>query len=435
VKTFMSVLMGVSFCGSVLASSGAYNNDLSDSRSLGNANAVTARADSPATNWFNPAGLSRLLKAESSATIMFESIDTEFASTTGQRVDAEPGRFYIPSLFYSHPLKDGFAYGLGVSSPYGLITEWEDPLTNYVTTYASLKPIILNPNLSYAINETLSVALGVDFAYATGLLKRKINQTFLNSFLNQVVTGNSALLISSDGEIKLDGEDLAIGGNAALLWTPEEEWSLGLSYRSSIDLNLDGTATLNGLNGFAASVFGGSQYEVDASVSLPIPATVTAGIAFKPWVGTTFEFDLEWAQWSTVDEFKVKYSGESNPLRLAILNAGNPIPKDWRDTWNSSFGVEQNISDVLTVYGGTRYRPTAIPEKSFDPIVPTVTLLDVMGGFSVHFEQARLDFVLAQVFGLARDIDNTVGNDVGTSIDGKYSIEALVFGVTFMHIY
>jgi long-chain fatty acid transport protein len=431
-----SILIGIGFCGSVMATSGGYSNDLSDSRSLGNGNAVVARADSASTNWFNPAGLSRLSKAQSSATIMLESIETEFDSTSGPRVDEEPGFFYIPSLFYTCPIKDGFAYGLGVSAPYGLVTEWENPTTNYVTTYASLKPILFNPNLSYAMSETFSVALGIDIAYATGLLKKNINQTLLNSFLYQTLTGTSALLVSPDGTIKLEGEDLAVGSNAALLWTPEEQWSFGLSYRSSIDLNLhDGEATLRGLNGPTALVFGGSSYTVDVSVAIPIPATVTAGLAFKPWASTTFEFDLEWAQWSDLDEFKVKYKGESNPLRLAVLNIGNPDPKNWNDTWNSALGVEHKISERFTVYGGTNYRPSPIPEETFDPIVPSLDLFDLFGGFSVHSEKSRIDFVLGQVWGLPEDIDNTVGNAVGTSIDGKYSIEAFVFGVTFSRSY
>jgi long-chain fatty acid transport protein len=435
-RILATVLMGIGFCGSVMATSGGYSNDLSDSRSLGNGNAVVARGDSPSTNWFNPAGLSRLSKAESSVTLVLESLDVEFDSATGPRVDAEPGFFYVPSFFYASPIEGGFAYGLGVNAPYGLVTEWESPITNYVTTYASFKPILFNPNLSYAFDETFSVALGIDIAYATGLLKRNINQTLLNSFLFQTLTGTSALLISPDGTLKLEGEDVAFGSNAALLWTPEEKWSFGLSYRSSIDLKLqDGEATLRGLNGPTALVFGGSSYTVDASVALPIPATVTAGLAFKPWAGTTFEFDLEWAQWSDFDEVKVKYKGESNPVRLAVLNIGNPDPTNWNDTWNSALGVEQKISEKLTVYGGTNYRPSPIPEETFDPIVPSLDLVDWFGGFSVHSEKSRIDFLLGQVWGLSEDIDNTVGNAVGTSIDGKYRLQAFVFGVTFSHKY
>ncbi len=408
------------------AASGAYNNDIADARSLGNANAVSARPVSPATNWYNPAGLVRLHDSSVTVSAMGEFVDTSLDSSSGRHVSADDGLFAVPSIFYASRLPEGWAFGLGASSPYGLSTRWDDPVTRYVTVRAEYKTYQVNPNLAYAFNDYVAVAAGLDVVQANGVLSRRINQTGLNGLLSGGVPG-----LYPDSTFELTGTDAGVGGNLALLLTPCPEWQCGLTYRSRVDVDVTGTAKLSDLRGPAAALFGGERYTTGADISIPVPASVTAGVAWLPESDTSLELDLEWVQWSAVDRFDVGYTGETNPVRLAVLNAGNPIPKNWNDTWNLAFGIEHRLSPRYSIFGGTRYRPSPIPEGTFDPSVPSLDLIDLDGGFSIHWDRSRLDVALALVHGLRRSVHNTVGQASGASINGNYEMETIVAGVSY----
>jgi long-chain fatty acid transport protein len=343
IRIVLTCLIHILISQGLHAASAAYSNDISDMRSFGNASAVTARADSPATNWYNPAGLVRLQGTQMSATLASENVYFEFDSVTGRTVEAEPGHYHIPSLFFTHTPNNRWAFGFGINAAYGLTTEWDDPLTDYISTRAEFKPVNFNPNLAYALNDSFSIAIGLDVHYADGTIKKNINQTLLNSYLYGTATGMSALVVSPDALSSLEGDDTAVGANFALLYSPTENIQMGLSYRSKVDFDLEGDTTLEGLTGLSALTFGSASYEVDAKLGIAIPATWTLGVAVKPTESTTLELDVEYAEWSVIDEFRIEYDGETDPVRLAILNMGNPIDKDW-DEPGTSPSVSKNVS-------------------------------------------------------------------------------------------
>jgi len=415
----------------IFSASAGFSNDISDARSMGNGNAVVARPLSPATNWYNPAGLTELEDIQISATIMSETTDSEFDSDYGVNVDSETGQFFIPAIFTSYQFKDNIFFGFGINAAYGLSTEWDNSITNYVATKSEFTPVNFNPNIAYKINDSFSAAFGLDISYATGKLQKNLNQTILNSYLLQVMTGVSGIVYSLDGESTLEGDDVALGWNTGFLYKFNDTTTLGLTYRSEIKHDLDGDVKLEGLNGLTAAVFGGTEYEVDASLEISIPDTLVLGIASQVTDKTSIELDFELARWSQIKQFNVKYKGESDPVRLSILNSGNPVEKDWDDTLNIALGVEHQLNSKNSMYLGTRYRPSPIPEENFDPSLPSCDLFDILGGFSIENDSSRWDFSMAYVWGLERDIDNTIGNDNGTSINGKYSTDAFVIGVTY----
>ena len=171
-------------------------------------------------------------------------------------------------------------------------------------------------------------------------------------------------------------------------------------------------------------------------MDLAIPATLTIGVAYKPQPETTVELDLEWTQWSAVEEFFTKYTKETDATRLLILNTNNPDAKDWDDTWNIALGVEHIVNEKYTVYGGTRYLPSAMPEATYNPAIPTTDQFSIHGGFTTKLnERSRLDFGGAYCWFLAEDITNTVGQSFGASIDGNHKGNVLVLLATYTHTY
>lgn len=427
---FFAFILAAAFmvvpCG-VFASSAGFNNDVSDARALGNANAVVARADAPSANWFNPAALTRLEGSQFSVTGMVEFVNMDFDSTSGRHVKMDQGTFFVPSFFYTSHINEEFAWGIGLNSPYGLATNWKDPSTKYITTKADLKVFNINPNIAWQVSPRVSVAAGVDVIYGMGNMRKDLNQTMVNTALS------GSLMPTLDGHAEMDGDTWEFGGNLALFYDINQDWNFGISWRSQVNMDLDGTVEFKSLSGPMAAVFGGTKYKTDASVKIPTPDTIAAGLSYKVTPDTVVELDVEWARWSAVNEFNIKYPGETNPVRLAILNSGNPTPRDWDDTFNVMLGVEHRLNERYSIYGGTRYRPSPVPEKTFDPIIPSCDLLSFHAGFSRHWENSRLDFVVDYVYGIKRDVNNNVGANVMTSIDGEYGSDFVAVGFTYTY--
>ena len=230
------------------AGSGAYSNDTTDTLAVSQGSAVTARALNASTNWYNPAGLSFLEGQNASVTGLYEGVQFSLDSDLGKSIDSERGDYFIPSAFYSYNAGK-WALGVGINSPYGLATEWDDSITNYVATKTELTQFNINPNLSYKLTEDLSLALGISYQTLEGEMGRMINQTYLNTYLNSVLTGGNNVILSPDATSRLEGDDTAWGWNAALMYKVDDTLQAGLSYRHKTKFDLEGEAKLSGLSG------------------------------------------------------------------------------------------------------------------------------------------------------------------------------------------
>lgn len=412
------------------AGTGAYNNDLLDARSLGNLNAVAARADSPATNWFNPAGLTKVEGTQFLWSYLFESAKFELESDAGPRVDAKTQRVNIPAFYLSMNPEGPFAFGAGIDAAYAFSSDWHDPITNYVSTFSEVMPLHLGLSGAFEFSDLFSFGLGLDFIFATATSEKKINLTGLNSVLTTAVTGIPSWIPSEDGESILEGEDEAIGFNLSALISPSEEVSIGLVYRPTIDLDFEGDISFSDLNGITSGIFGGSMYKTDASLSLPIPASFTMGIAYSFGKHTTAEIDVVWTKWSEVKNFHTKFNDELNPLRLQILNTGNPAPKNWDDVVSIALGIEHKLNDKVKLFGGVGYRPNPIPEDTFDTLVPPVDAIDYGGGICYRHKDFEFNLMLGFSDGFETEVRNGVGNQVGASINGKYDMEVRIIGLS-----
>ena len=424
VVIFSSLIIPMCYAGS-----GGYSNDISDTRAYTQGSAVCARAYSAATNWYNPAGISFLEGSNVSTTFAYENANMGLNSDlTGHKIESKEGHYFIPSLFYTDN-KGKWGWGVGLNSAYGLSTDWDNPVTDYVSTKTELTAFNLNPNFSYAINDQFSIAAGLDISYAEASMGKKINQTFLNSYLYSLFTGNNSLILSSDAESTLEGDDTAIGWNTAFMTQLNDTLQIGLTYRSRINYNLEGEATLEGLNGMAALAFGGTEYKTNASVKMSIPETLTLGIAKKISEKTSVEFDIEYTRWSAFNEVKIKYK-ETQQSRRAILNTGNPTNKDWDDTLNYCLGIEHQLNPQILLYGGTRYRPTPVPEITQETSLPSADLYEIATGLGIILKNSIIDFGLDYIWG-DRSVNNTIGNENGTSVDGNYYLKVLILSISY----
>jgi long-chain fatty acid transport protein len=185
--------------------------------------AYTPGADS---TYFNPANMSWLenrWQLEADATwIHLSSIDytDRVAARSG---DSENEDFFMPTLFAVSPEYNKFRFGFSVTAPGGLSKQWQDP---YPRTYAeefTLKIFEFNPTISYRFCDRFSMGAGVRGVYTDGKVKSNANNLLVRD---------------------LEGDSWDAGYNLAATLRPVDNMNLSLTYRSRVDLTVEGDATL-----------------------------------------------------------------------------------------------------------------------------------------------------------------------------------------------
>ncbi|WP_321527774.1 porin [Sedimenticola selenatireducens] len=237
----------------------------------------------------------------------------------------------IPSFHYVSPAMGDFRFGLSAVVPVGLSKRWKGGATAFAEEF-TLETLELNPSVGYRINDRFSVGAGVRVIYSDGVVK-----------------SNNGAGTSRD----LTGDSFDYGYNLALHFKATDQLSLAATYRSKIDLTVEGDANL--LVGGALSYIG------PASVKIPAPAALNLAAAYDINDQTTIEFVYERTYWSAYDQLDFNYASTINPVINGIF--GTPLIKDWSDSNTYRIGLTHQLNPKWTVMAGFAYDETPVPKK------------------------------------------------------------------------
>ena len=404
-----------------LGSGGFRNEAALDAEANGMALAVCAKADSASAVHFNPAGLVQLKGDHVKIGYTYQAPRNSFTDPNGNESQMLAQSFFIPNLYYASDLgSEKWRFGLSVTSPYGLATDWaDDSFSRRQATESNLEFYQINPAVAYKIDDIFSIAFGID--YMTSYIEK-------HKRIAAVLGG---------GDFLLKGNDDGWGYNIGFLMRPSEKHQIGLSYRSKIELTYEGLASLDGLNALAQALysFAGASYSTDIESKLTLPRTLVAGYAFRPNEKWTVEFDLEWTGWSSIEEDFVRYTSEGNTNRLTALNDGNPASKDWNDTLAYGIGAEYQANDKLALRGGYLFYQTPIPAANFETALPDSDRhgFTFGAGYDVN-DSITIDMAYIGVLFKGRVVTNDV-RTAAPDIDGEYEGYANVVSVGFTYKY
>lgn len=341
---------------------------------LGSRNAgAAASADTPSVLYFNPAGLGRLTKRELELGLNFAKLDIDFedrGSTnpfglSGQGAKGAQGdtSILIPNLYLSQPGPEGWTFALGIHSPYGLKTDYpRDWVGRYHGVYSEVVNLDINPALAYRVTPQLSVGAGVDLVYASVELTNALDfGSLLSAQLGGplpalgITPGNLAL----DGYSTLEGDDWGLGWNLGVLFESSPQTRLGVSYRSEVDLNLEGESRVE-VPTRVSNLTGGLLGSEIASTRarLTLPATLWLGLHHDLGPQWSLMAGAQWTDWSTFEQIRVRYRD------------GRPDfvdPQEWRDAWRFSIGAEYRHSPRWSYRAGFEYDESPIPKVTKGP--------------------------------------------------------------------
>ena len=302
------------------------------------------------------------------------------SNTTTHNIDSESEHFIVPSFHYVSSKIGDARIGFSLVVPGGLSKRWEDQPAKAVAEEFTLETVEINPSIAYPVNDNVAVAFGVRMVHSSGIVK-------------------SSGAVSRD----MEGDSIDFGYNLAISYKPTSELDIGLTYRSEIDLTVEGDAKL-----YSGATL---AYNGDASVSVPLPAALNLAVAYTFATNTTLEFVYERTYWSAYEDLDFEYSTSIGGLTPYF---DDPIAKDWIDTNAFRFGLTQPLGDT-TVMAGIVFDESPVPNKTVNFELPDSDSVSVSLGARYAIDSS-LDIGLAALYSM-RD-DRKVDND---SLVGEFS--------------
>ena len=265
---------------------------------------------------------------------------------------------FVPNLYWVKTLNKSTKFGIGVYTPFGLATKYDDTwVGRYHGVVSDVQTLNINPSIAYEISDKLSLGWGVSVLFGHVELSNAIDfgSICVASLGAGACTGLGALPQAADGFAKLEADNLdspGLGYNFGLQYDISEQTTFGFALRSEVEMKVKGNADFT-VPASAGFVFASNLF-LDSGIrsSVDLPASVSFSLSHKQdkftWLG-----DITWTGWSSFEELRIKYDNTAQPDSVTT--------EDWNNTYRYSFGVDYQYSDNLTLRTGIAYDETPIP--------------------------------------------------------------------------
>lgn len=387
-KISVLALASIFVAGSAMASGWRIPEQSVDSTAKAGANiASSTRADAA---YYNPANMSWMedtWQVEADFTYIYLSpIEYEDSRTSFYDSESESEHFFVPTGFAVSPSYGGARFGLAIVAPYGLAKQWEDPYAKAFAEEFSLKVIEINPTVSYAIGDMVSIAAGPRMLYA-------------DATVSSDASGTGVPLSRS-----MEGDTVEWGWNVALAVKPNDKLNISTTYRSNVDLDFDETTDLN-LMGFVL--------RTPASVSVPAPAVFALSVAYDVLENLNVELTWDRTFWSEYETLDFDYSPQipGNPFEA-------PVERNWDDTNAFRIGLTYGLNDKIDLMAGFGYDENPIPTEHVDFSIPDSDAWLYSLGMQYKVSDA-LDLGIAALYDYKEDRENKV--DPAGNVYGEFT--------------
>ena len=402
-----------------------------------------ALAEDASTVWTNPAGLSRLQQRQAVGVLHLIRPSIKFSDRASVAAAGQPlgdnggdagGLNAVPDLYLALPVSPAVSVGLGVSAPWGLVTEYEDSfIGRFQATRSSIRTINVNPGVGWKVLPSVALGLGLNYQRIDAEFNNWVNYSaaLLNAAAAQGVSPGTATFgaiaqstpgLASTASVK--GRDGAFGWNVGALWDLAPQARLGAHYRSRIRYRIDGDVrfTNPALPAIASPALAATVGALATGVNRaalfdsPVTAEVTLpAIANLTWVGRIASqwglmADLQWTEWSTIQNLRfVRTNG-------TVLQ---DTPENFKDSWKVAVGATFRPGGPWLLRGGAAWDQTPVRDAYRTPRLPDADRLWLTFGGQYAFDpKLRLDWGLAYIHSRNADIDKS-GDPASTAAYGR----------------
>lgn len=323
-----------------------------DNVGLANAGAA-ARAQGPSTIAYNPAGLSYLpgTQITTGAQILYGNLKFDRDSNTnttgtgsGDILAPTPGA----SFFISHTLDDQWSVGFGTYGDFGLSVDYRDGWSGrYFDKTSALVGLSFVPTVAYRFNDQWSVGVGVKAMY--GLIKAEA----------AIDRSPFGFTDRDDGQFKYKDETWGYGANLGVIYSPQPDTRVGLTYTSKVDLNFKDHLDIQG-RGPALDRLNGLETKLDVQV----PQTVTLSLFQKLDPQWALLATVNWQDWSQLGDVGVQVDTSAAGAQSTTINA------HYKDTWQLALGMQYQATPKLLWNAGIAHDSSAVSDANRTFTVP-----------------------------------------------------------------
>jgi len=318
-----------------------------------------ARADSAATVFTNPAGMTRLDgdHLELGTQLLYSNLKFSTAAGTSPALGGDNGGNAVGmsgwapggGFFYSHSISPDLKIGFAATGNFGAALNYND---NWVGRYYAQQVTLLGasllPSIAYRVTDKLSLGASVNAMY---------------SYLKDVTAVNNILPGLPDGKLKLSDTKWGWGGVLGLLYEVTPDTRFGLTYSSQIKLNFSAPAQFSGLGpGLTALLGAKGLLNAQVDLGLTVPQQVMGSVFHTVNDRWAVMGDIGWQQWSKFGQVQVGVDS-SNPTSLTTS-----VP--FKDTWHAALGAQYRVTEPWRLNFGVAYDSAFQSNPILSPILP-----------------------------------------------------------------
>ena len=380
----------------------------------------SSSADDASTVFGNPAGMARLKGQQVTGGVAVIDASTDIKDAQGKYPGSNKGDMVpftgVPMGFYTNQLNDQWSVGFGVYAPFGLVTDYESGFQGRAFgSKSEVKVVTLQPTVSYAFNDRVSIGFGPTINRIAGTLESDI-------------TFNPAL---GDNNVKIEGDDTALGFNAGVLVQATDTTRIGLTYHSKVKYKLKGHTEISASAGSSAmGLLKNGRYDASLKIETPeswdLSVTQDLSDAWKLYAGTT------WTRWSRLKDITVNNEGVSAAAGSGVLapQIVGTIKEDqnWHDTWAYAVGTSYRVTKQVVLRTGLTFDQSPTNNTDRSPRIPTGdrTIFSLGLGYDV---MPNMTVDLAYSYLKEEPVKVARANALGQSYNAKYENSANGFGL------
>lgn len=395
----IALVLGIFLTGHTLG--GGFQLNMLSMKATSMGGAFTGFASDASAAFYNPGAMTFREYSQLALGVSVIAPSTSYLSPYTGNTNMKKGIQVPVHLYGIAKLNETMSVGISVNTPYNLHTSWDDNWSGrYVARETQLKALYVQPSIGYQVSEKFGIGGGPIIAFG-------------KTYLTKAVPVSS---VAGETGMELDGHSTGFGLNIGLFLKANDDFSIGLDYRSAIKMKVkDGDASFSNVPASLVSIYPESaKFET----TYTLPSVISAGASYNLSQDLTLCLDINFTTWKSFDTLEFKFKNNSQ------LNFGSG--KFYKNAFAFRVGAQYKVSDRVDVRGGVAYDLSPVPDEYVSPENPdNDRFIFSLGGSLKFTENASID----AAYMLQNIKEHEVMNEQ-YNFGGNYKSLINIFGVT-----
>lgn len=420
-RTFFPLARNICLAVGLALSANAegFRNPPAGAFNLSRAGGRIAQVDDSSAVAQNPANLVDLTGTDIQFAPSIVYIKADFKSASGETAHTINPWKLLPNFFGGKTFQDGkFALGLGITTPYGLGSEWDQNSSAFAAPggswrysapyYAQLTAINFNPSVAIKVTEQLRFGAGLDVMWSQLTLKQ--------AYPWALVTSNPS---DPDGGIRAQADGVGVGANFGLTWQFTKHQRLALTCRTPVNVDYSGHFTADNV----PAALGGGSMRDEFNTSIKFPTIVAAGYGIELTDKIRLETDVEWLQFSNFKSLPMKSATAQS------LGFPTSLAQNWRDTFTVGISGDWKFAPDWVLRAGYQFYQSPVPDSTFSPTIPDADQNVFTLGLGFRHNRHSLE----AAYGLDFYNDRNIQNNQNPAFNGTYEMTVHLFSFSYLY--